>query len=80
MNRRDSLLGYSYYLIDDYGYDDPLSNVYYGALATSAIDLLWRASLLAYIWGGRLDREGMKEGIIFYDMDRLDAPTIGAFM
>jgi Fe-S-cluster containining protein len=80
LNRRDSFLGYAYYLIDDYGYDDPLSNVYYGALATSALDLLWRASLLAHIWGGRLDREGMLEGIIFYDMDRLDAPTIGAFM
>jgi Fe-S-cluster containining protein len=80
LNRRDSLLGYAYYLIDDYGYDDSLSNVYYGALATSALDLLWRSSLLAYIWGGELDGEGMKEGIIFYDMDRLDAPTIGAFM
>jgi len=80
LNRRDSLLGYAYYLIDDYGYDDSLSNVYYGALATSALDLLWRASLLAHIWGGKLDGEGMREGIIFYDMDRLDAPTIGAFM
>jgi Fe-S-cluster containining protein len=80
LNRRDSFLGYAYYLIDDYGYDDSLSNVYYGALATSALDLLWRSSLLAYIRGGRLDREGMQEGIIFYDMDRLDAPTIGAFM
>jgi hypothetical protein len=24
--------------------------------------------------------EGIKEAIIFYDMDRLDAPTIGAFV
>lgn len=80
LNRRDSVLGYAYYLIDDYGYDDSLSNVYYGALATSALDLLWRSSLLAYIWGRKLDLEGMREGIIFYDMDRLDAPTIGAFM
>jgi len=30
--------------------------------------------------GGKLDREGMIEGIIAYDMDRLDAPTIGAFI
>jgi hypothetical protein len=52
LNRRDSFLGYSYYL----------------------------SSLLVYIWGGKLDCEGMQEGIIFYDMDRLDAPTIGAFM
>ena len=24
--------------------------------------------------------EGMREAIIFYDMDRLDAPTIGGFV
>jgi len=80
LNRRDSILGYAYYLLDDYGYDDEMSNVYYGVLASSGLDLLWRASLIAHLNGGRLDQEGMREGIIFYDMDRLDAPTIGAFM
>ena len=80
LNKRDSILGYAYYLLDDYGYDDELSNVYYGVLASSGLDLLWRASLIAHLNGGRLDQEGMREGIIFYDMDRLDAPTIGAFM
>jgi Fe-S-cluster containining protein len=80
LNRRDSLLGHAYYLIDDYGYEDDFPNVYFGVLASSALDLLWRASLLTYLKGGRLDEEGVREGIIFYDMDRLDAPTIGAFM
>ncbi len=80
LNKRDSVLGYAYYLLDDYGYEDELPNVYYGVLASSGLDLLWRASLIAHLNGGRLDPEGMREGIIFYDMDRLDAPTIGAFM
>jgi hypothetical protein len=80
LNRRDSVLGYAYYLLDDYGYDDELPNVYYGVLASSGLDLLWRSSLIAYLSGGVLDDKGVREGIIFYDMDRLDAPTIGAFM
>jgi Fe-S-cluster containining protein len=80
LNRRDSMLGYVYYLVDDYGYEDPVANTYYGAMAASALDLLWRASLIAHIRNGKLDRQGMIEGIISYDMDRLDAPTIGAFI
>ncbi|MEM0448585.1 MAG: YkgJ family cysteine cluster protein [Methanomassiliicoccales archaeon] len=80
LNRRDSLLGHAYYLMDEYGYEDYFPNVFYGVLASSGLDLLWRASLLAYISGGRLDWYHIREGIIFYDMDRLDAPTIGAFV
>lgn len=80
LNHRDSVLGYAYFLLDDYGYEDEMANVYYGVMSAAALDLLWRASLLAYLKGGELDEEGMREGIIFYDMDRLDAPTIGAFI
>jgi len=80
LNSRDSVLGSAYYLLDEYGYDDELPNVYYGVLASSGLDLLWRSSLIAHLNGGVLDDNGVREGIIFYDMDRLDAPTIGAFM
>jgi hypothetical protein len=80
LNRRDSMYGYACFLVDDYGYEDYLSNTYYGALAAAAMDLLWRSSLIAHIRGGKLDRQGMIEGIIAYDMDRLDAPAIGAFL
>ncbi|MGD1059839.1 MAG: YkgJ family cysteine cluster protein [Methanomassiliicoccales archaeon] len=80
LNRRDSMLGHAYFLVDDLAYEDYVSNVYYGAMATAALDLLWRGSLLAHMRKGRLDREGVKEAIIYYDMDRLDAPTIGAFV
>jgi hypothetical protein len=80
LNRRDSMLGYACFLVDDYGYEDNLANTYYGAMAAAALDLLWRSSLIAYMRGGKLDRQGMIEGIISYDMDRLDAPAIGAFI
>jgi len=80
LNRRDSMLGYACYLVDDYGYEDNLANTYYGALAAAALDLLWRSSLVAHMHNGKLDRQGMIEGIIAYDMDRLDAPAIGAFV
>ena len=80
LNRRDSMMGYAAYLVDDYGYEDYPSNTYYGVMATTALDLLWRSSLVAHLRGGRLDRAGMIEGIISYDMDRLDAPAIGAFL
>jgi Fe-S-cluster containining protein len=80
LNRRDSMFGYACFLVDDYGYEDNLANTYYGALAAAALDLLWRSSLVAFMRGGKLDRQGMIEGIIAYDMDRLDAPAIGAFL
>lgn len=80
LNNRDSMIGYAYFLADDYGYEDQVSNVYYGAFATTVLNLLWRVSLLNKIHGGRPNREGIREGIIFYDMDQLDAPTLGAFV
>jgi Fe-S-cluster containining protein len=80
LNNRDSMIGYAYFLADDYGYEDQVSNVYYGAFATTVLNLLWRVSLLNTIHGGRPNREGIREGIIFYDMDQLDAPTLGAFV
>ena len=49
-------------------------------LSTAVLDLLWRTALLAAFFPGGKDGERMREGIIFYDMDRLDAPTLGAFV
>ncbi|MFP4196097.1 MAG: YkgJ family cysteine cluster protein [Methanomassiliicoccales archaeon] len=80
LNRRDSLLGYVYYLIDLYGCEDPLPNTYYGVMATSALDLLWRVNLFAHLRGEGPDWTLMREGIIFYDVDRLGAPTLGTFV
>lgn len=80
LNNRDSFMGYAFYLMDEYDYEDPWPNVYGGVLSTSVLDLLWRTSLLSAFFPGMKDGERMREGIIFYDMDRLDAPTLGAFM
>ncbi len=80
LNGRDSFLGNVFYMMDDLGYEDDMGNTYYGAMCVTIIDLLWRASMLDHFFGLGMGAEGMKEAIIFYDMDRLDAPTIGAFV
>jgi hypothetical protein len=80
LNNRDSFMGYAFNLIDEYDYEDPWPNVYGGVLSTSVLDLLWRTSLISAFFPGAADGERMREGIIFYDMDRLDAPTLGAFI
>jgi hypothetical protein len=36
--------------------------------------------MLDHFFGTGMGERGMREAIIFYDMDRLDAPTIGAFV
>ena len=80
LNNRDSFMGYAFYLMDEYDYEDPWPNVYCGVIATSVLDLLWRCSLIEAFFPGGKDGDRMREGIIFYDMDRLDAPTLGAFI
>lgn len=80
LNKRDSTFGYACYLVDQYKYQDFLSNVYFGIIGTALLDLLFRSSLLIRIKGGKLDENLMKEAIIFFDMDLLDAPTIGAYV
>jgi hypothetical protein len=66
--------------MDGLNYEDDMSNVYYGSLSVAIIDLLWRSAMIDCFMGTGNGAEGMKEAIIFYDMDRLDAPTIGAFV
>ncbi len=80
LNGRDSFLGSVYYLMNENDYEDDLSNAYYGSLATAVLDVMWRASLLDHFFGTGMGARGIREAIIFYDMDRLDAPTIGAFI
>lgn len=76
---RDSFWGQAFYLEDMYGYEDHLSNTCLGTFANTVLDLLWRTSLLGNAMDIEAGEELMREGLIFYDMDRLGAPTIGAF-
>lgn len=81
VNSRDCFLGHAAYLCDSENYDYNLAQVYVGALANNALDLWWRASFLAHLKGrDSLGPAEVREGIIFFDMDLLDLPTIGAFI
>lgn len=81
INERDCFLGHAAYLCDIEGYEYNLAQVYVGALANNALDLWWRASFLATLQGrGALGAEEIREGVVFFDMDLLDLPTIGAFI
>ncbi len=81
VNLRDCFLGHAAYLCDAEGYEFNFGQVYLGALANNAVDLWWRASFLASLNGKKeLGQDEVEEGIIFFDMDLLDLPTIGAFI
>lgn len=80
LNQRDSMMGFAFHTLDSLDYEDDLTNVYYGSLSVAVIDLMWRAAMLDRFMGTGINENGMREAIIFYDMDRLDAPTIGAFV
>ncbi len=80
LNGRDSFMGSVFSMMDYNGYEDDMSNAYYGSMAVTVMDLLWRMSMLDRFMGTGCGAEGVREAIIFYDMDRLDAPAIGAFI
>jgi len=80
LNQRDSFMGSVFSLMDQNGYEDDMTNAYFGCMAVTVMDLLWRMSMLDHFMGIGTGAEGVREAIIFYDMDRLDAPTIGAFV
>lgn len=81
VNGRDCFLGHAAHLCDMEGYSYNLAQVYLGALANNALDLWWRASFLARLAGAQmLGFQEVAEGVVFFDMDLLDLPTIGAFV
>lgn len=81
VNRRDCFLGHAAHLCDLEGYEFNFAQVYFGTMATNALDFWWRSSFLASLEGReRLGLREIREGIVFFDMDLLDLPTIGAFI
>ena len=80
LNQRDSFMGSVFSMMDMNGYEDDMTNAYFGSMAVTVMDLLWRMSMLDSFMHIGTGAEGVKEAIIFYDMDRLDAPAIGAFV
>ena len=80
LNSRDQFLGYAYQVCDDQEYAYDLMTVYLGLLATTLLDLWWRSCLIGKLLGKKeLDKELAKEGIMAFDMDCLDMPTMGVF-
>jgi len=78
---RDAFLGSAYNVCDQHKYQHDLMTVYLGVLGTSLLDLWWRTSLLGRILKmQKIDRWLSLEGVRAFDMDSLDAPTIGAFI
>lgn len=80
LNGRESFLGNVFHTMDRLGYEDDMANTYYGCMCVTVLDLMWRASMLDHFFRTGMGEDGIREAIIFYDMDRLDAPTIGAFV
>lgn len=81
VNRRDCFVGHAAHLCDLEGYEYNFAQVYIGAIANNALDLWWRASFLAGLADiERLGSREIREGIVFFDMDLMDLPTIGAFI
>ncbi|MEW5748343.1 MAG: YkgJ family cysteine cluster protein [Candidatus Thermoplasmatota archaeon] len=81
VNRRDCFVGHAAHLLDEDGYSFNFAQAYLGALANTAVDLWWRTSFLAHLEGAaQLDERRVREGVVFFDMDLLDQPTIGAFL
>jgi len=80
--KRDSFYGYVAYLLSEGEFESSLLNAYLGTLATSILDLLWRASMLSKFEGGgkKMGRRELLNGIVFYDGDILDAPALGEFV
>ena len=80
LNKRDQFLGYAYNMCRAHEYQYDLMTVYLGLLATTILDLWWRAGLVGKILGRNvLDAELAMEGVQAFDMDCLDMPTIGTF-
>jgi len=81
INQRDCFIGHAAHLLDLEDYAFSYAQAYLGAVGNAAVDLWWRSSFLARQRGETtLDQRGVREGIVFFDMDLLDQPTIGAFL
>jgi hypothetical protein len=78
---RDLTFGYAAYLMGYTEGDEPFVKVYLGSLGTVLLDLWWRAGLVSvFREKGSVDEASAREGIITYDMDLLDLPSLGGFI
>jgi Fe-S-cluster containining protein len=77
--RRDLLVSLAAYMLDRLDYGEPLASAALRELVAALGDLWLRAGVLAALRGARtIDASAMRRGIAFFDMDFLNAPSIGA--
>jgi hypothetical protein len=75
---RDLLYGLAGFMLDRLGYGEPFASAALRELCAALGDLWLRASLLARFDGrDALGGEEMARGVAFFDMDFLNAPTLG---
>ncbi|HVL87333.1 MAG TPA: YkgJ family cysteine cluster protein [Candidatus Thermoplasmatota archaeon] len=78
---RDHLYGLACHGVDAGGYQAHVARVFEHEFWNALADVWLRASAIARAAGrDRLDADGMRQGIAFFDMDFLDSPTIGAVL
>jgi Fe-S-cluster containining protein len=81
LNRRDNVAASAALVVRHTGFEDEFEEVYLDVLRDCALDLWWRASLLAFIGGASsLGASEIKEGIVFCDADFLDMLGIGGML
>ncbi|MDP6157055.1 MAG: YkgJ family cysteine cluster protein [Candidatus Thermoplasmatota archaeon] len=83
--RRDLTYGYAAYLIKleslRAGRGKNIIRYFLGTIGTILLDHWWRTSLIAAISGRDIiNTDIAREGIIAYDMDYLDLPSLGGFI
>lgn len=75
---RDLLYGLAAFMLDRLGYGEPFASAALRELCAALGDLWLRASFLARFEGAEvLDARAMTRGVAFFDMDFLNAPTLG---
>jgi Fe-S-cluster containining protein len=76
--RRDLLVSLAAFMLDRLGYGEPLASAALRELVAALGDLWLRAGLLARFAGEEtIGAPRMERGIAFFDMDFLNAPTLG---
>jgi len=79
--KRDLTYGYGAYMKTATEDDDPFLQVYLGSLGTILLDFWWRTSLIAaFSDEDPISKETVRKGILSYDMDFLDLPSLGGFI
>ena len=81
LNSRDNVAASAALVVRLTGFDDEFEEAYLDVLRDCALDLWWRASLLAFLKSeGTLGAAEIREGVVFCDADFLDMAGIGGML